>query len=87
MNDEIESITPMSDTPHPRILAREAISSYYGVVHTADAVAENGAPLFIAPHLTQAMIDGSGSRDTVGYTRRAVRGHHASLLRKILNFF
>lgn len=81
MNDDyVESVAPMSDRPHPRALAREAIARR--AYHFRDF----GLLPPLPKRLTQADIDGTGNRSTVDYTRRAVRGHHASLLRRLLNF-
>lgn len=69
----VESVEPMSDRPHAREVARERITDYRARQSTQ--------------YLTQAMIDGQGSRETVLYTRRAVKFHRVSLFRKIRNWF
>ncbi len=77
MNDEFISSQPMSDVPSARELAREAIATYRSqkvLVEGQYCTLPDGEP---PPYLTQADIDGKGSRDTAEYTRRAVRGYHA----------
>lgn len=73
MNDEVESVTPMSDEA-PRLC-----------IWAHDTVAEYRSRKSQPQQMTQADIDGHGSRSTADYTRRAIRGYHASLLRRLLN--
>ncbi len=67
MDDEVESITVMSDYTHPRQLA--AIAAYR----------ERQQP----PHLTQAMIDSNSDRSSAAFSRRAIRFHRVTLLGRI----
>lgn len=83
MNDDyVESVEPLCDRPHPRELAHNAVLLYRQTKALRDEIC-GPKP---SSYLTQADIDGTGNRSTVEYTRRAVRGHHASLLRRLLNF-
>lgn len=86
VNFELLSSEPMSDRPHPREVARAAIAAHRAMGTTLGYESLRNAYQPSKPRaLTQSDIDGTGSRGTLEYTRRAVKGHHASLLRKILN--
>lgn len=78
MNDEVESVTPMSDRPHPRTVAREAAQGYRAMRNMFQPDIRR---------LSQSDIDGIGERSTVSFTRRATKYHRASLLRRLRNLF
>lgn len=85
LQDTVESVSPMSDYPHPRELAKAALEQYHRCKALRDEIC---GPETLRPRaLTQADIDHVENRTTVDYTRRSIRYHRVSLLRKFLNLF
>lgn len=76
--DEVTSVEPLCDRPHPRTVAREAVQRYQAMRNMFQPEARR---------LSQSDIDGIGERSTVNFTRRATKFHRASLLRRIRNLF
>lgn len=85
LQDEFLSVVPLSDSLHAREIARETVANYRAM--SAARLLANLYQTLRPRALSQADIDRVEIRTTVNYTRRAVKWHRVSLLRRFLNLF